>query len=197
MADTYNENNYIEGLKKDDTKAWQYIIRIYYPVLCRFAERLLNQEAEAEDVVTDAFVNLWQQRVDFSHANQLKKYLYTAVRNRCLNILRSKRREKERHERFADIYLNTSDAIENEIIYAELLAEIRKEMELLSPRMKEVFYLAYFKRMSNEEIAENLNLSNQTVRNQKASAVSILRKLIKPRLQGSAVTFFLSLQDFY
>ncbi len=192
-----NENDYITNLKKDDKRAWQYIIRIYYPVLCRFAERLLSDQTEAEDVVTDVFVSIWQQNVDFPGTNQLKKYLYTAVRNRCLNILRSKRREKKRHEDFASIYLHADDAIDNEIIYTELLAEVRKEMDSLSPRMKEVFYLAYFRKMTNEEIAENLNLSNQTVRNQKASALSILRKAIKPRLQGPAAAFFLCLQGFY
>lgn len=196
MADIESENDYIKNLRKSDREAWQDIIRIYYPVLCRFAERLLTSQTESEDVVTDIFVNIWQQDLKFSSTNQLKKYLYTAVRNRCLNIVRDRSRERKKHENFASIYLHTDDAIENEIIYTELLAEIRKEMESLSPRMKEVFYLAYFKELSNEEIAENLNLSNQTVRNQKTSALSILRKAIKPRLQTSVITFFLCFQGF-
>ncbi len=186
-----NEKEYHINAVEINNSSFREIIRIYYPVLCRLAGRILADSAEAEDVVTDVFVSVWQQRLEFSAISQLKKYLYTAVRNRCLNVLRTRMREKQRHEDFTRIHHHNDNAIDNEIIYAELLAEVRKEMESLSPRMREVFYLAYFRSMTNDEIARNLQLSNQTVRNQKASALSILRKLIKPRLQGPVIALLM------
>ncbi len=198
MSTIENDNDCIALLKKNDTAAWQYLIRIYYPVLGRFAKRiLLNDDTAAEDAVTEVFVKLWRQNADFTCMKQLKQYLYTATRNYCLNIVRSKQREKIRHETFADTYLYADDPVEHEIVYAELLAEIRKEVLSLSPRMREIFYLAYFKKMSNEEIAGRLQLSNQTVRNQKATALSIIRKALKPGFQVQLLSLLICLEEFY
>lgn len=198
MATIENDNDCIALLKKNDTAAWEYLINIYYPVLCRFAKRiLLNDDTAAEDAVMEVLVKLWRQNADFTSMKQLKQYLYTATRNHCLNIVRSKQREKVRHETFANTYLYTDDPAEHEIVYAELLAEIRKEMLSLSPRMREIFYLAYFKKMSNEEIAGRLQLSNQTVRNQKATALSVIRKALKPKFEAYLPGLLICLGEFY
>ncbi|PVD51618.1 hypothetical protein DC498_14455 [Terrimonas sp.] len=198
MATIENDNDCLELLRKNDTAAWQYLIRVYYPVLCRFAKRiLLDNDTAAEDAIMEIFVKLWRQNADFTCMQQLKQYLYTSTRNHCLNIVRSKQREKIRHEVFAETYLHADDPDEHEIIYAELLAEIRKEMVSLSPRMREVFYLAYFKKMSNEEIAGHLQLSNQTVRNQKTTALSIIRKALKPKWETYLPGLLICLGKFY
>lgn len=197
MAAAENDNDCLELLKKNDAAAWQYLIRIYFPVLCRFAKKILNNDAAAEDVVTDVFVKLWRYNVDFADMQQVKKYLYTATRNNSLNVLRSKQREKARHETFASTYLQEDDFFENEILYTELLAEIRKEIDSLPPRMREILILAYFKKMPNEEISAHLQLSNQTVRNQKATALAMLRKALKPKFPLHVIALVLSLKGLY
>ena len=179
MAAVENDNDCLELLRKNEAAAWQYLIRIYYPALNRFANKILSNDADAEDVVTDVFVKLWHLNGDFADFQQVKKYLYTATRNSCLNILRSRQRDKIRHEAFTSNYLQEDSFLETEMLYAELLAEIRKEVDALPPKMREIFVLAYFKKMSNEEIAAHLQLSNQTVRNQKATALALLRKALK------------------
>lgn len=193
---TVGDNDYLKLLKENDPAAWQYIIRIYLPVLSRYAKRILNDDAAAEDVVMDIFVKLWQQNADFADMQQVKKYLYTATRNNCLNILRSKQREKKRHETFAKASMQADDFFENEILYSELLAEIRKEIDSLSPRMREIFILAYFSKKTNEEISAQLNLSNQTVRNQKTAALALIRKALKPKFLLPLLLLFFSLKNF-
>ena len=172
---------YTASLKNDDAETWRHLIRIQYPVLCRYAEKMLKNPAAAEDLTTEVFVKLWQKRAEFNDLLQIKSYLYTCIRNGCLNLIRGKQREESRNQAFADIHLQTDQHSDLELIHIELLAAIRKELDAFSPRMREIFILAYFKRMPNEEIALKLNLSNQTVRNQKALGLSLLRKKLKPK----------------
>lgn len=168
-------------LKNKDPEALQSLIHLYFPILCRFAQRILQDKAAAEDATTDVFVKLWQKAPEFDDSQHIKNFLYRSIRNTCLNVLRSRQREEARHETFTDIYLHDEDAFAREILQAEVLAEIRKELQQFAPRLREIFIMAYFQQLSNEEIAQKLNLSNQTVRNQKASALSLLRKKIRAK----------------
>lgn len=187
----------MELLKKKDNAAWQYLIRIYAPVLLRLAQKIVKDNAAAEDVVSDVFVKLWQQNTNFNSLQQIKKYLYTSTQNGCLNFLRGKQREMNRHEIFAKVYLQQEEVLEQEFIYTELLAEIRKALDTLPAKMRQIFMLAYFKEMSNEEIAKHLDLSNQTVRNQKSAALTLLRKLLQHKFPLLIAALIVSLEDFF
>ena len=80
-------------------------------------------------------------------------------------------------------------------MYAELLAEIRKAIDTLPQKMREIFILAYFKKMTNEEIALHLQLSNQTVRNQKATALATLRKALRHKFPLPVIALALTLEN--
>lgn len=179
--DQKNGQHYTTALKNDDADTWRHLIRIYYPVLCRFAEKTLKDAAAAEDLTTEVFIRVWQKKTEFTNLIHLKSYLYASIRNGCLNLIRSKQREEIRNLTFADLHLKQEQSSDNELIYLELLTSIREELDNFTPRMREIFLLAYFKRLSNEEIAVKLNLSNQTVRNQKALGLSQLRKKLKTK----------------
>lgn len=176
-----DEKNWLIQLQTNDAAAWKYLIEIYSPVLNRICRKFIANQAEAHDIVTDVFIRLWEDKNRFTNIQHIKNHLYVSTRNSCLNLLRSKQREEERHRFFTNSLLNNDSLFEDEIVYAELLADIRKEINVFPTRMREVFILAYFKKMSNEEIASQLQLSNQTVRNQKASALSLLRKSVGPK----------------
>jgi len=180
MPDHNNDIAYFQLLQENDPVTWQHLIRTYYPPLCLFAKRILKDDAAAEDVATEIFIKFWQKEKEFTDLQQVKKYLYTAIRNGCLNVIRSQKREDARNTTFTNTLLNVDDSFEKEVLYTELLAEIRKAIDGFSPRMREVFILSYFKHMTNDQIATKLQLSNQTVRNQKALALKLLRKQLKP-----------------
>lgn len=192
MMETENNSEYLSLVKRNDPVAWQQLIRMYYPVLLRFANKILTDSAAAEDTVMEVFTILWQQNRSFKEVNQLKEYLYVTTRNKCLNLIRSKRREKERNELFSNQYLS-QEQIDAHLIYADVLAEIRKEIDLLSPKLRQIFVLAYLQRLTNDEIASQLQLSSQTVRNQKAAALAFLRKAIKKKFPMEIILIILFL----
>lgn len=172
-----NDTDCLQMLSGGETTALQYLIRIYFPVLCRYARSVMRSgHIDAEDVVEEVFIKLWQRHADFKNISEVKGFLYTSVRNSCLNILRSRQREQARNEAFMHLYAAEAQGTEREIIISELLALIRKAADELPPKMREIFFLSYYKKMSTPEIAEQLKLSHQTVRNQKSKALSLLKK---------------------
>lgn len=87
----------IERLNEKDARAFETVFRTFYASLVRFAVGYVGREEEAEDVVEDVFVALWEGAARFESVEALRGFLYRATRNGCLNVL--KRREVE--ERYA------------------------------------------------------------------------------------------------
>ncbi|HTN08200.1 RNA polymerase sigma-70 factor [Agriterribacter sp.] len=178
-----NEDNCFRLMEQGDSIALHYLIRIYFPVLSRYAFQITHiNSAEAEDVIVEVFLKLWERRNQFADLGEVKGFLYTSVRNGCLNVVRGKQREQTRMATFMQLYGNaTGSDDEAEIIYSELLAEIRKSVDALPAKMREIFILSYYKKMSTRAIAVHLNLSHQTVRNQKSKALTLLRQWLKQK----------------
>ncbi len=177
-----NDEDCFRLLQEGDPAGLQYLIRIYFPVLCRYAIRILNRDASAEDLVEEAIIKLWERREAFTCIEEVKGFLYTSIRNSCINNIRSRKREQARFQAFAQIHEeDTGACIESEIIYAEVLADLRRSVNALPARMRKVFILSHFKEMSNQEIADHLHLSQQTVRNQKTRAFRLIKQWFKHR----------------
>lgn len=186
-----NDDNCFQFLRKGDTAALQYLIRIYFPVLCRYAGKILDDNAAAEDVAETAFIKCWEQRDRFPDFDGVKKFLYIYVRNTSLNTLRGRKRAQHREVAFVKTYQDAHEASIDELLYAELLAEIRKTIEILPSRMRQIFLFSYYKKMSNQEIADHFGLNQQTVRNQKTRALALLKEAFKHNSLMPLALFFL------
>jgi RNA polymerase sigma-70 factor (family 1) len=179
MTKIENDFACLDLLREGKTEAYHYLIRVYFPVLKNYAAKILDDTAVIEDIVDDVFIKVWFNREKFNDFVEIKKFLYTSVRNACLNHLRNIQREKVKHNVFSEVYVNTEVEEGEELIQSELFAEIRKAIENLPEKMREVFIMAYLEKIDNYKIAETLNLSYQTVRNQKTKALTLIRKSLK------------------
>lgn len=166
------DNNTLPGSTGETTI--ENLFDAYYPRLCYFAFKMIDDKATAEDVAQDAFVKYWNRRGDFVNETAAKTYLYITVKNDCLNIIR--------HEGVEKKYLDQQDKNKtedekglNQLIEAEVMGEIHKAIEELPPGCRQVLKLAYFEKMKNEEIAAHLDVSVNTVKTQKARALQLLR----------------------
>jgi RNA polymerase sigma-70 factor (ECF subfamily) len=184
------ENNIISGFKKGDAKAFAYIYDLYYGRLIFFAKRLIEDEQEAEDIVSGVFIKLWQKHTDFDSLPNIKAFLYIAVRNACLDFLRHAKRQAANKKDF----LYWSEDREEEILYlmlrTELLHEIATEIEKLPESYRAVCRLSFFEGLPNDQIAERLQLSVKTVRNIKALAVKQIQMVF---LRKKLLLFILAL----
>jgi RNA polymerase sigma-70 factor (ECF subfamily) len=159
-----------EGLK--------YFFSQYDTALAYFALRITGDEAAAEDIATDAFVKLWENCHKLPPASTVKAYLYRMVRNASVDWLR--RRKVERSHQKELIYLN--EIAEQSVYAIEIDTKthhaVFQAIEYLPPRMGQVFRMFYFQRKSLPQIAAELKLSVNTVRNQKMQALMFLRKTV-------------------
>src|SRR6478735_11331804 len=81
----------INVVKMGEDKAFDFFFRQYYTTLCFFANSILHNEEEAKDVVQDCFLKLWNSKTINERSETVKSFLYTAVRNRCVDLLRKKK----------------------------------------------------------------------------------------------------------
>jgi RNA polymerase sigma-70 factor (ECF subfamily) len=150
--------------------------------LVRFAQQFIDQEM-AEDVVQDVFLELWEREQVFDKTS-CRSYLFTAVRNRCINILKHEQARTNCINRVQLenqlLELDYLDSIEKQIIEKEDMQVIYDQIEMLPERCREILKLAYFEEKKSAEIAESLRLSVRTVEHQLYLGVRALRsKLLK------------------
>jgi RNA polymerase sigma-70 factor (family 1) len=174
-------NNIISSFRKGTPNALQSLIKVYYNPLRLFADRLLKDPVVAEDIVLESFTKLWNRRCDFEHVQNIKAFLYIAVRNASLNYLKQQKRETLSKKQLSYITGEKEDFVLNEIIRAEVLQEIMLAIERLPEQCGKVLRLGYFEGLKNQEIADLLHISVHTVKNQKARAIQLLKVRLRDR----------------
>lgn len=177
LNSTYqNEDDLLPGLNAGDEKALNLLFKKYYNSLCIFATQLVSNSDIAEELAVDAFHKLWDRRADFNNLQALKTFLYVCVRNAALNHLD---KEQRRSKKIFSLF-NGAEAIDepivNKIIYAEILGEIQREINELPEQCSKIIKMLYEQDMSPNEIAEELNISRNTVYSQKLRGIAILKK---------------------
>jgi RNA polymerase sigma-70 factor (family 1) len=187
------------GIATGDPAAFRRLIAIYFPVLCAFAAKYLPDSALVKDIVQEVFIKLWRQRNDFQSVHGFKGYLYTSVRNGCLNALRNKERLEARHNRAANFLESETvgvDQVITDIVESEYLALIYRAVRDLPEKMQQIFYLSYREGLSVKEISLQLHMNIKAVKRQKYRALVTLRRKLGGRqgalglaLLSAAVTF--------
>jgi len=163
-------------LDMTDSNSFELIFRNFYRSLCFFAEHLVHDGDDAEDIVEDLFVKLWNKHLKFESEQHLKAYLYRSAKNACLDFLKVSERSGARNTLFAEERGYSEEAYLNEIIRAEIIAEIYHAIETLSPQCGKIITMSYVDGKTNQEIADELNLSIQTVKNQKGRGLALLKQ---------------------
>ncbi|MFO7922442.1 MAG: RNA polymerase sigma-70 factor [Bacteroidales bacterium] len=167
-----------QSLNKD---IFQNLFEKYYPNLCRFASGYLGDHDTAEEIVQQVFINLWNQKDSIDPERPVKSYLFTSVKNRCLNHIRDRKK-------FRNYYLDIeTDLIipvaEKDIIKEEdLEKQLAKALDKLPEKCREVFMLCRFEDMKYKDVAEKLGISQKTVETQMSKALKILREEFKDLL---------------
>ena len=177
-----------------DRAIWNNFERLYIdyqPRLIAYALRFVGDSVEAQDLVQDCFVRLWDDYAELEE-DEAPMLLFTMMRHRCLNFLKHKRIVREYadrqisrirpdrrggEERLYNLCFSYNEA-EYPYLYQELEREIQRITDSLPQRCREVFILSRFQGMKNREIAERLRISVKTVENHMTAALGQLRRLL-------------------
>jgi RNA polymerase sigma-70 factor (ECF subfamily) len=172
-----------------DAKVFTTVFDQYYPALCYFANRIVLDKETAEDIAANTLLKFWESGNEFAGVYGIKSWLYLTTRNACINHIK-------RTERVQDVLVEmdnekkASDFILNQLVRADVLNEIRKEVDALPPKCRNIVVLHYFDELSIPEIAIKLNLSRHTVKNQLARGAKLLRSRINKAHLLATMAFF-------
>ncbi|WP_321436057.1 RNA polymerase sigma-70 factor [uncultured Bacteroides sp.] len=166
------------ALCKSDSKAFDTLFRKYYRPLCVYAYRFVDL-TDAEEIVQDILLWLWENRENFSIQSSLSSYLFRAVYYRCLSCIE----QKDIKHRIETLYWGKQsqelpsdmDALQ----VNELILRIRQAIEKLPESYRKAFVLHRFKDRSYKEIALQLNVSPKTVDYRIQQALKLLREDLK------------------
>ena len=162
---------------------FEKIYKLYYPKLFGFARNYIPADEDAENIVQDVFLTLWEKRSEFEISYTLTSWLFTLIKNKCLNFLRHKLIEEEykiqmQEELSFKLYsLESLDySFQSE---KELEERIRQAVDSLPERCREIFVKSRIVGKKYKEISDELGISINTVENQMVTALKKLRILLK------------------
>ena len=161
-------------------EGYKSLFETLYPTLCLFANKYLNDMDTSKDIVQEVFIKIWEKQPAFTNHNTTKAYFYTTVKNHCLNYLKSKHYKTIVNATPLDLSIQQSeDHFFSEMVTAETYALLYKAIEKLPKKSAKVISLSLNK-YTNNEIAEELNITPSTVRTQKSLAYQKLKILLAP-----------------
>jgi RNA polymerase sigma-70 factor (family 1) len=171
-----NESHLLADISQGSKRAFEIVYDRYYIGIFYFARRWVRDEKVAEDITVDTFLKLWERFSSFTSLSHVQSFLHVTAKNACLNHLRSRSRRLAHHRDLAYILTLEQQAgpVEQDIT-AQIYEYIYKEIERLPPKVREVFRLSYIDGLSNQAIADQLQINNQSVRNHKTNALRCLR----------------------
>lgn len=166
-----------ELVKTGDQSAFSTLVGRYQPLLFMVACQKLSCEEEARDAVQEVFIWLWMKKGSVVVQSSLRNYLCGAVRNYCLNVLRSEKIIRKRKRQYA--YIREIFATPAELENKELNVSLRHAINSIAPASRAAFEMQYLEGCSQKEIAAKRGVGLQTVKNQVLAALKELRNSLK------------------
>ena len=150
----------------------------YFNALCSFGNKYIKDISAVEDLTQEVFISLWDKRENFDHLSAIKAFLYTSVRNKCLNLLKHQV-VIQKNEAALIEELEYEQFFTNHVIEEETFNQLFSEIRLLPGSSQEIMILA-LNGLTNPLIAEELGISVNTVKTQKKIAYSKLKSNLGP-----------------
>ncbi len=168
----------LQQLIKGDAESFRQIYEFYQGRVFLFAFRLTKSKSEAEEVVQEVFVKLWERREKIRIEKNFNAYLLTITKNLVIDNLKKASRDRNLQAKIYRNIQSLQDHSVDELIKKELERLQRQAIAKLSPRMRQVFLLSREEELTYEEIANRLGVSRNTVRNQVSEALKTIREFL-------------------
>jgi len=176
----------LANLKKGKKKAFKKIFAIYYPRLEKYACYFIANRQEAEDIAQDVFVQVWENREAIKTDSNFDSWLFTLVRNRCLNILKKQMVEKKYIDKIqvnSEELYNISFEMDDFLPMEKLLyEELEKIIEEMPQRCQSAFCMKWKEGKKIREIADIMGISSTMVDKHLAKGMEIMRQKMTSEL---------------
>ncbi|SNR47784.1 RNA polymerase sigma-70 factor [Flavobacterium sp. ov086] len=181
MYKRFTDEELVELLKQGKDKAFDELYFRYRDLLVRFVYIRMKSIPVSEEIVQEVFTTIWERRKTLVIQKKFSAYIYTSVRYVTLDYIKSHTVTDQYIKEVIDrntVEFSSTNATEDSIYYEELQEAVDKATLLLPKKSKEVFILSRIKHYTNKEIAEELNVSHETVKYHIAYALKFMRSYL-------------------
>jgi RNA polymerase sigma-70 factor, ECF subfamily len=191
---TKSNSELILLIQKDDRVAFYHIYERYSKRLYGFVLRYIKQKEDAEEIVQEVFVKIWETRNKIDAYSSFEAFLFTIAYNTTISLLRKRTNEKIYLEHLKSLQqcANAPDLID-EIQFNELNDRVQSMLNELTPRQKEIFQLSREEGLTHDEIAKKLDISVNTVKKHMTNTLSFLKQQIDTGLTINLLFIYLFL----
>lgn len=175
-----NDEAALIALQRNDKKAYNFLFKKYYSMLCAYGSHFVTLE-DAEEIAQDTLFWLWENRQDISINKSLGQYLIRTIYHKALNLIEHQKVQSNAENMFYEqmpMLLHSTDYYQME----ELKKVLKNAINKLPATYREAFVMHRFEQLSYKEIAEKLNVSSKTIDYRIQQALKILRVELKDYL---------------
>jgi len=192
--ESIDDKELVALLKSGDKRAYQLLFEKYASKIYHFSLSYLANEADSEELVQDVFLKLWEKRTALDETQNIKAYVFKIAINSIYDFIRRKNIKNAFNDFVKNrAETNTSNNTWETVVLNELQLLLDELISKMPEQRRKIFHLSKINGLTNDEIADKLNLSKRTVENQLYRAILFL----KSNLKNQSLTLLLFFYLFY
>lgn len=184
---------YLESLQLGNEAGLCHFMSTFGGSLRFFAFNITKNKEVAEEIVSESFYKLWQDRQKIISLEHIKSFLYLVTRNACYDFVGSAYQNRISLDQDNLPDMECTSNLLNDIIYAELIGQIVSELENLPAQQAEIFKMSFIQGMETQEICETLGTTSSNVYYAKSKALATLRIIFREKDISLYLTFIAAL----
>ena len=198
MSD-FSEKDLMEQLRKGSKNAFSNVFNHYYNGLCAYSYTFVKDHDTSGEIVQDFFAELLESQALYKVNISLKLFLYRSIHNKCINYLKSLSVSQARLARYAKYIQEENELFEMDTesdMYERFFTEnfekdVYEAIDALAPQQKQIFTLSRFQQKSYADIADELDISINSVKTQMSRALQKLRASLIQKMGEHPLLFFM------
>ncbi|MCE5348203.1 MAG: RNA polymerase sigma-70 factor [Bacteroidales bacterium] len=163
-------------LKTGEKEAFRELFNMLGPKIYRFALAYLKNKSDAEDIMHDVFLKIWEKRDHIDTSQNVKAYIFKIAINSIYDFIRKKNLEKAFADFTRENFQPGDETLWNKVIWNDMLSKLNPLVEQMPEQRKTIFLMSREEGLSNQQIADKLSLSKRTVENQLYRATQYLKE---------------------
>lgn len=179
---SYHEKELLLQISQGDEQAFEQLFNRYVPLLQPYLLNMLKSQPATEDAIQNTFIRIWLQRDKLTEIEFPRTWITRIATNECLNMLRREQTEKKALGKWQETA--PASGTETDTQYHQTRQLVQQAIEALSPQRKKIYEMSRLQGRSVSEIAEELGLSVQTVKN----TLGVCLELIRVHLKNNGIT---------
>ncbi len=171
-----SDKHTIEQLLSGNIATYESVYKTFFKALYVYAYTMLKEEVQAEEIVQNVFLKIWERKEKITIETSLKAYLYKSVYNDSLNYIKHLKVKLSYENHATQVMKNTqSESPSHRVMYKNLEDKLRNALNELPEQCRTVFQMSRYEELKYREIAERLSISEKTVENHMGKALKLLR----------------------